>query len=150
MKVILRKEMRKIGHPGQVKNVADGYARNFLLPNGIAVEATDAELKNWRLGEENRKKRIEKAVAEAKKVADKLTGLELSFTRPVGEAGQVFGSVSKTDVLKRLKAAGHEIDKEMVELNNPIKTLGDTDLEIHLKPGVSAKIKVKIAAQPAE
>jgi len=150
MKVILKKEMRKIGHPGQVKNVADGYARNYLLPNGIAVEATDSELKNWQLGEENRKKRIDKAVAEAKKVAEKLEGLELSFTRPVGEGGQVFGSVSKTDVLKSLKAAGHAIDKEMVELNSPIKILGDTELEIHFKPGVSAKIKVKIAAQAAE
>ncbi|HOX21901.1 MAG TPA: 50S ribosomal protein L9 [Elusimicrobiales bacterium] len=150
MKVILRKEMRKIGHPGQVKNVADGYARNYLLPKGIAVEATEGELKNWQLGEENRKKRIDKEVAAAKVVAEKLTGLVLSFNRPAGEDGQVFGSVSKTDILKSLKAAGHDIAKDMVELPAPIKLVGESDVDVHLKPGVSTKIKVKIVAQAAE
>ena len=150
MKVILRKEMLKIGHPGQVKNVADGYARNYLLPKGIAVQATESALKNWQLGEENRKKRIEKEVAAAKTVADKISGLSLAFTRPAGEDGQVFGSVSKTDILKSLKAAGHEIGKDMLELPAPIKELGEKEVEVHFKPGVSAKIKVKITAQAAE
>ena len=144
MKVIIRKHLANLGEPGQIKEVKPGYARNFLIPGGLAEEATEGKIKNWKLGDEKRKQRIAKENDATKKIADKVSGLTLSFTREAGENDALFGSVSKTDIVKSLKASGFEISKEAVNLATPIKVIGDTEVSLTLKTGIVAKVKVRI------
>jgi len=149
MKVILRKDISNLGRAGDVKVVRDGYARNYLLPKGLVELATPGALKNWQLGADRRNVKVQKEVEAAKTVADKVSGLTLSFTRSVGETGQLFGSVTKVDIAKSLKASGWDLPKESIELASPIKAIGDTEVVLNLKPGVSAKVKVRVAPQTA-
>jgi large subunit ribosomal protein L9 len=145
MKVIISKNVPTLGKAGEIKNVRDGYARNYLFPRGLAQEATDGAMKNWKLGAERRAQRVAKETEKAQTVAAKVAGLVLSFTRDVSEAGQMFGSVGKTDIWKSIKASGHEIEKDAVALDAPIKTVGDTDVTLHMAHGVTAVVKVRIA-----
>jgi len=150
MKVILRKDVKHLGLTGSVKEVKPGYARNYLLPNGMAELATEGSIKNWKLGEERRQVRINKELDAARKQAEKMAGTVLSFSRKVGENSQLFGSVTKLDIVKSLAAAGFKIEKEAVELLNPIKTLGESEVVIFFMPGVTAKIKANVTPQQAE
>ncbi len=129
---------------GTVVDVKPGYARNFLVPHRLAEIATEGAIKNWQLGAERRQKRIEAELAEARAVAEKLNGVVLPFTKTVNAEGVVFGSVNKADIYKALTELGHKIAKDAVELNMPIKALGETEVSIYLKPTVFAKIKVQI------
>lgn len=129
---------------GTVVDVKPGYARNFLVPHRLAEIATEGAIKNWQLGAERRQKRIEAELAEARAMAEKLNGVVLPFTKTVNAEGVVFGSVNKTDIYKALTEMGHKIAKDAVELNMPIKALGETEVSIYLKPTVFAKIKVQI------
>ena len=147
MKIILRKDVEKLGHAGQVKEVRPGFARNMLIPRGLALEATQSVVAWFEKGEKRRAQQREKAVAAAKDAAVKLADVRLSFSRPVAENGKLFGSVGKTDILKSLKAAGHAFDKEAVLLPAAIKEAGDSEVEIRLAAGVSAKVKVSVVAR---
>ena len=129
---------------GTVVDVKPGYARNFLVPHRLAEIATEGAIKNWQLGAERRQKRIEAELAEARAMAEKLNGVVLPFTKTVNAEGVVFGSVNKADIYKALTEMGHKIAKDAVELNMPIKALGETEVSIYLKPTVFAKIKVQI------
>ena len=144
MKVILKENVKNLGMVGSVVEVKPGYARNFLVPHRLAEIATEGAIKNWQLGAERRQKRIEAELAEARAIAEKLQGVVLPFTKTVNAEGVVFGSVNKADIFKALTALGHKITKDAVELNMPIKALGETEVSIYLKPMVSAKIKVQI------
>ena len=128
----------------QIVDVKPGYARNFLIPHRLAELATEGAIKNWQLGAERRAKRIEAELAEARAMAEKLAGVVLPFTKTVNSDGVVFGSVNKADIYKALNALGHNISKDAIELNMPIKTLGETEVGIYLKPTVTATIKVQI------
>jgi large subunit ribosomal protein L9 len=149
MKVILRKEIETLGNPGDIKEVKLGYARNFLLPRGLAVLATPNEIKNWGLGAERRKAKKEKAIAEAKKAAGKMDDVMLSFAREVGEDEKLFGSVGKVDIVKSIKVSGYEVTKDEVLIDSPIKIVGDTEVKIKLKKDVFATIKVRISPKVA-
>ena len=144
MKVILKQNVKNLGMVGSVVDVKPGYARNFLVPHRLAEIATEGAIKNWQLGAERRQKRIEAELAEARAMAEKLNGVVLPFTKTVNAEGVVFGSVNKTDIYKALTEMGHKIAKDAVELNMPIKALGETEVSIYLKPTVFAKIKVQI------
>ncbi len=144
MKVILKENVKNLGMVGSVVDVKPGYARNFLVPHRLAEIATEGAIKNWQLGAERRQKRIEAELAEARAVAEKLNGVVLPFTKTVNAEGVVFGSVNKADIYKALTELGHKIAKDAVELNMPIKALGETEVSIYLKPTVFAKIKVQI------
>ena len=144
MKVILKENVKNLGMVGSVVDVKPGYARNFLVPHRLAEIATEGSIKNWQLGAERRQKRIEAELAEARAIAEKLQGVVLPFTKTVNAEGVVFGSVNKADIYKALTALGHKITKDAVELNMPIKALGETEVSIYLKPTVSAKVKVQI------
>ncbi|MBI3297992.1 MAG: 50S ribosomal protein L9 [Elusimicrobia bacterium] len=147
MKVILRKDVEKLGQAGQVKDVKNGFFRNMLSPRGLALEATPAIIAEFEKGEKRRAAQREKSLAAAKDSAVKLGDVKLTFSRPVGENGKLFGSVGKADIVKSLKAAGHEFDKEGVLLAAPIKDAGDSEVELRLGPGVLAKIKVSVVAR---
>ena len=144
MKVILKENVKNLGMVGNIVDVKPGYARNFLVPHRLAEIATEGSIKNWQLGAERRQKRIEAELAEARAIAEKLQGVVLPFTKTVNAEGVVFGSVNKADIYKALTALGHKITKDAVELNMPIKALGETEVSIYLKPTVSAKVKVQI------
>lgn len=146
MKVILRENVKNLGMTGDIVEVKPGYARNFLVPQALAEIATPGAIKNWQLGAERRAKKIETEIKEAKALAAKLEGVELSYTKTVNTEGVVFGSVNKADIYKALKEKGLEVGKDSIELNMPIKALGETEVGIYLKPTVTAKIKVKIEA----
>lgn len=144
MKIILTNEVDKVGQAGDIKDVKPGYARNFLLPKRLAVEATPAALRQWDKSREARETRRAKALDQAKAVAQKIDGTALSFARPVGEGGKLFGSVGKADLAKSLEASGFAVDKTQIELAQPLKEVGEYEVPVKLGPGAQAKVKVSI------
>ncbi|HUP19454.1 MAG TPA: 50S ribosomal protein L9 [Gemmatimonadota bacterium] len=140
--VILRAEVVELGHAGDLVEVAPGYARNYLVPRGLAYVATEAN--KHRVAQEKKKyeERLAAERVEAEKVAATLEGQELRFERMAGEEDQLYGSVSSTDVADALAAAGIEIERTQVRLDQPIKALGEYDVPIRLHPEVTVPVKV--------
>ncbi len=140
--VILRAEIETLGHAGDVVEVAPGYARNYLVPRGLAYVATEAN--KHRVSQE--KKKYEEQLAaervEAEKIAATLEGQELTFQRMAAEEGQLYGSVSSTDVADALTEAGFTIDRTQIGLAQPLKALGEFDVPIRLHPEVTVPVKV--------
>lgn len=147
MKVILKTNVDHLGRVGDVKEVAAGYARNFLLPRKLAEPATASALKYWEKGKEKRAQIVAAEVKVAKELSEKLAGLNLTFSMPASEEGKLFGSVGKTDVLKSLKAAGYDVPKNSVRLETALKTTGEHEVELRLAPEVAAKVKVTVSAR---
>lgn len=147
MKVILRSDVDNLGRAGDIKQVAAGYARNFLIPRGMAQPATPSAIKWFEKGAERRQKLRDKKVSQAQEASGKLAGVHLSFTRPVGEQGKLFGSVGKSDIAESLKASGFTIDKKDIILPAAIKEVGDREVEVKLAPEVVGKIKVSVVAR---
>jgi large subunit ribosomal protein L9 len=147
MEVILRNAVDKLGHPGDIVSVSPGYARNFLLPRGMAYEATPGNRR--RIAQE--KSRLEALEAErvsaAKAVADKLAEVSVTFAARVGEEGKLFGSVTTADIAHQLEAQGFKIEKRQIELNEPIKALGMYKVPIKLHADVHPEIKVWVIKQ---
>jgi large subunit ribosomal protein L9 len=147
MEVILRNAVDKLGHPGDIVSVSPGYARNFLLPRGMAYEATPGNLK--RIAQE--KSRLEaleaEKVAAAKAIADKLAEVSVTFAARVGEEGKLFGSVTTADIAHQLEAQGFKIEKRQIELNEPIKSLGVYRVGVRLHADVHPEIKVWVIKQ---
>ena len=150
MEVILKDDVVNLGHRGDLVKVADGYARNFLLPRKLALQATSAnkavveQMKNAAA----RRSATEKALAEA--LAVKLEPIVLDFTRKSGEAGHLFGSVTSADIAAALDAKGFEIDRRKIQLPEPIKTVGDHTVTIKLYREVAAHVKVNVLAEAME
>ena len=142
MEVILRESVEKLGHPGDVVKVSPGFARNYLLPRGIAYEATPGNLK--RIAQE--KERLEAAEnlrrAAAQEVATKLEPISLTFSARVGEEGKLFGSVTSADIAQQLEAQGVHIEKRMIDLHEPLRALGVYKVPVKLHADVKAEIKV--------
>lgn len=147
MKVILRSDIDNLGRAGDVKDVADGFGRNYLLPKRLAMPATAAALKSWEKAKDKRSELALGKVAQKKELASKLSGISLSFSRPAGEGGKLFGSVGKSDIVKSLKSCGYTVDKAVVALESSIKQTGDHEVELRLMPDVAAKIKVTVVAR---
>ena len=150
MKVILTEEIRGLGTRGDIVNVKDGYARNYLLPKNLAREATAGNLKSI---EQERKKwallsQKEKEVAE--KAAQSVKGVKVTITKRVGENNQLFGSVTANEIADALEAKGVEVDKRRIELAHPIKTLGTHEVDVRLHREVTAHILVEVVAQGVE
>jgi large subunit ribosomal protein L9 len=144
MKVILIDEIRGLGTRGDVVNVKDGYARNFLLPKNLAREATPGNLKSI---EQERKKWALLANQEkekAQKAADSVKGMKVTVQKRVGDAGQLFGSVTSNEIADALAAKGVDVDKRRIELAHPIKALGVHDVEVRLHREVNAHIQVEV------
>jgi len=129
MKVILRSAVENLGRAGDIKDVADGYGRNFLLPKRLAIQATPAALREWEKCKDKRVKNVAAQIETAKGLAEKLSSVKLSFTLPASPEGKLFGSVGKSDVLKSLKASGFGLEKGTVVLEAPIKTVGEHEEE---------------------
>jgi large subunit ribosomal protein L9 len=147
MEVILREEVPHLGTTGDIVKVKPGYARNYLLPRGLAVAADRRNVKELehlkRVSAEKRDR--ERRAAET--LAQKLTALRLSIKARAGEEGKLFGSVTNQDIEKALEAAGHPIDRRRIRLAEPIKTLGEHMIPVHLGTGVDAHLTVIVAPE---
>ncbi len=150
MKVILLERVEGRGGLGDVVNVKDGYARNFLLPRNKALRATEANLKVF----EGQRADIEARNAKAKQAAEtsgeKLDGASYVLIRQAGESGQLYGSVSGRDVADAVNAEGGKVERAMVVLDKPIKTLGLHEVKIRLHPEVAITVTLNIARSPDE
>jgi large subunit ribosomal protein L9 len=147
MEVILREHVEHLGRRGEIVKVADGYARNYLLPRKLALLATQGnkkQIERERAKLEAREAE-EKGVAEA--IADRMANLEVVIARKVGETEALYGSVTTADVAEALAAKGFDIDRRKIQLAEPIKKLGDFDLPIKLQREVIATVKVRVVAE---
>lgn len=147
MKVIFIKDVKGQGKKGQVKEVSEGYASNFLLPRGLARPATEGNVKvleNQNAAEEKRKQQEkEEAVALGKK----LETLTVELKAKAGEGGKLFGAITSKQIAEALGKQGHKIDKRKIELDEPIRTLGVTKMSVKLHPDVKATLKVQVTEE---
>jgi large subunit ribosomal protein L9 len=150
MEVILKEDVADLGFRGEVVKVADGYARNYLLPRKLAMQATAA---NKAVIEQMKSAAARRSASEKAQAEDLLTQLEplvLSFTRKSGEGGHLFGSVTSADIAAELAAQGHEVDRRKIQLGDPIKAVGDFKVAVRLHREVTARVTVKVQAEVTE
>ena len=147
MEVILRQAVEKLGHPGDIVKVSPGYGRNFLLPRGLAYEATAGNRKRI----EQERQRLEQAEearrGSASELATKLEQVSLTFSARVGDEGKLFGSVTSSDIAHQLEAQGYKVEKRQIELNEPIKALGVYRVPVRLHADVKPEIRVWVIKQ---
>ena len=145
MRVILKREVSGLGRPGEVKDVADGYAQNFLLPKGLAIEATASEMKHLARERQADKLKKDRAHADAEELAERLAKVTLVFKLKAGDQGKTFGSVTNKDVAEALKREQRvDIDRSKIQLIDPVRTLGTHSVDIKLLPDVRAKVTVVV------
>jgi large subunit ribosomal protein L9 len=150
MEVILKEDVVKLGHRGDVVKVADGYGRNYLLPGKLAIEATSA---NKAVIEQMKASAVRKSVKEksaAEEQARVLTAVELTFERKTGENEHLFGSVTSGDIAQALEAQGFTIDRRKIALEEPLKSLGEFHVPVKLYREVTAHVKVTIKSDAPE
>ncbi|MGE4357623.1 MAG: 50S ribosomal protein L9, partial [Candidatus Omnitrophota bacterium] len=136
MKIVLRKDIDKLGKFGDVITVKDGYARNYLIPRGLALEATERNLKIIEREREELRRKKEKEKKEAQALADKLRSSSCTIAVEVGEDGKMFGAVTSHDIAKAYEEMGIKLDKRLIELNEPSKEIGIFYVPINLHPEV--------------
>ena len=141
MQIILQEDIDKLGHRGDVVTVKPGYARNYLLPRSLAIEATAGNMNALERIRTSLAKKTATELEAAKKQAELLTGVSLNFKRKTGENDQMFGSVTTGDIAGGLSAQGFKIDKRQVQLAEPIKTIGEHDVTIKVFRDVVAHIR---------
>ncbi|MDA8186904.1 MAG: 50S ribosomal protein L9 [Dehalococcoidales bacterium] len=145
MKVLLLKDVKGLGKAGDIKEVADGYGRNYLMPKGLIALATPAEIKKAAELKEAAKKRGEKIAKEARTLADRVAATELTLKAKVGEQHRLYGSITGADIAEALsRELGQPIDKRKVELEEPIKHLGTFKVKVHLATGVEPEVTVNV------
>jgi large subunit ribosomal protein L9 len=145
VRVILKAEVRGLGRTGDIKDVADGYARNYLLPKGLAIEATGGELRQLAQERQTEKTRKDRAHQDAEELAKRLDEVTLVFKLKAGEQGKTFGSVTAKEVADALtKEAKAEIDKTKIVLHEPLRSLGVHKVEVRLSSDVRANVTVAI------
>ena len=143
MKVILLEDVKSLGKKGQIVDVSDGYARNFILAKKLGLEATSKNLNDLKLKKAHEDKLAAQRLQEAKDFAAKLEGLQVTLKIKAGEGGKLFGSISSTEIAEAAKEQlGLEIDKKKLVLPNPIKAIGTTDVPVKLHPQVTGELKV--------
>lgn len=147
IEVILREDVKTLGRAGEVVRVKPGYARNYLLPQGLAYEASEGNKKRIAGESKARASRDQAEKAEAQQAATKLSEVTLSLSGKAGEEGKLFGSITSQDVADALARAGHTVDKRRIELEHPIKTVGEHAVKIRLHPEVHAELRVSVVAE---
>lgn len=145
MEIVLLEDVKALGKKGQVVKVNDGYARNFILPKKLGVEATTKNLNDLKLQKANEKKLVAEQLAAAKEMADKIGKLSVTLSMKAGESGKAFGSVSSKEIAAAAAdQLGLEIDKKKLVLPEPLKTFGTHEVPLKLHKDVTAKLAVKI------
>ncbi len=145
MKVILLEDVKSLGKKGEIVNVSDGYARNFVLPKHVGVEATEKNKNELKLQKQHEDKLAAERLAQAKELAVKLDGLTIEVSMKAGENGKVFGSVASKEIAEQAsRQHGLSLDKKKIVLEEPIKSFGMHDVSIKLHPEVTGKLHVKV------
>jgi large subunit ribosomal protein L9 len=144
MKVILKEDIPKLGRMGQTVDVARGYGRNYLIPQGKAIVATSKNLKALEHERMLIQRKAELARKEAEGLAEKISGLTLSLSRKVVEEDKLYGSVSVSDISQALQEAGVEIERKLIKLEEPIKSLGEFKVPIKVHDNVTAEVTVQV------
>ena len=144
MQIILQEDVDKLGNRGDVVTVKPGYARNFLLPRKLAIEATTGNMKALERIRTSLAKKTATELEAAQKQAELLNGVSLKFTRKTGENDQMFGSVTSADIAEALGAQGFKVDKRQVQLKEPIKIIAESSVTIKVFRDVTAQIKVNV------
>lgn len=148
MKVILQQDVKGLGKKESMVNVSDGYARNFLLPKGLAVEANSTNLNIMKTKNEAERTKKDRELAKAKALADTLKGKVLVVKTRAGESGKLFGSISNKEIADKIKSSySLDIDKKQVILPDAIRSLGSFEVDIKLYPGVSTRVTVSVEAE---
>lgn len=147
MEVILREDVKSLGKAGELVKVKPGYARNFLLPKGLAYEATDGNRKRIQAESKARAARASEDRSAAEGFAAALAGVSLTLARKVGEGNRLFGSITAQDLADALAAQGQILDKRKIELEHPIKTLGFHSVPVRLHHEVQAELRVNVVPE---
>ncbi|WP_173931291.1 50S ribosomal protein L9 [Chelativorans sp. Marseille-P2723] len=150
MEIILLERIPRLGQMGDVVKVKDGFARNYLLPQGKALRASEANRKKYEAQRVELEARNLERKNEAEQVSEKLDGMSFSIIRSAAETGQLYGSVSARDIVEVLANEGFKIGRNQVDLNQPIKAIGITNVDIALHPEVTATISLNVARSPEE
>jgi large subunit ribosomal protein L9 len=144
MKVILAQYVRSLGKVGDLVKVADGYARNFLIPRKLAMMATERRVKEFKHLQGVAEAKKKKAVAGAQKVADKLSGHTVTLKSAAGENDKLFGSITNNDIANELLKAGFKVERRDIVIEEPIKVLGQYRVKVKITTGVEAEVKVNV------
>ncbi len=143
MKIVLQKEVKGLGKPGDIKEVANGFSQNFLIPNGLAVPATEDAIKNAEKIAEKQEEASQQELEVTQKIAGELDGKEITI-KEKAEDGKLFGSINTETIVKKLAEENVKINKNNVELSDPIKEVGEHKVKIKLDHGLEAEIKIVI------
>lgn len=148
MKVILLQDVKSLGKKGEIVNVSDGYARNFVLPKKLGLEANAKNMNDLKLQKANEEKKAKEQLEAAKELAKTVESKEVTVKMRSGEGGKAFGSISSKEIAEEAKKqCALELDKKKIQLPEPIKALGAYEVNIKLHPKVSAKLKVKVVEE---
>ena len=147
MKVILKRDVKGLGREGDLKDVKDGYARNHLIPTGAAVLADAGAVTNWERHRAQREERDQALRADAEAIAARLGETTLHIGVKAGERDRLFGSVTTRDLAELLHREGIEIDRHDIHLREPIKTVGEHLVSVHVMPGVEAQVRVEVTPE---
>jgi large subunit ribosomal protein L9 len=145
MKIILQKEVDKLGTPGEVVTVADGYARNYLVPRGFAVPANKGAVRHAESLKRAHEDRTAKARKEAEALAERLAGVTVKLTHQAGEEGKLFGSITAQDLAAEIEQSlGQPVDRRSIHLEEPIRSVGSHQVHVRLHPEVTATVTVEV------
>ncbi len=147
IEVILREDVKTLGKAGTLVKVKPGYARNFLLPHGLAYEATEGNKKRIAAQSKARTTRHEAERSEAQGIATRIAALSITLKAKAGEGDRLFGSITSQDIAQAMAAAGQPIDKRKIDLEHPIKSIGDHVIPIRLHGDVHAELRVHVVAE---
>ncbi|MDR0723765.1 MAG: 50S ribosomal protein L9 [Endomicrobium sp.] len=147
MKVILRSDIPNVGRQGEVKDVACGFARNYLFPKGLAMEATDRNLKIWQREKVKLEKQREEMINRAKEIASKMEVVEFKIQAKIGENGKIFGSITTANLSKLFAEQGFDINKRNILLSENIKELGNYEINVRLHSEVIFKVKLVVVGE---
>jgi large subunit ribosomal protein L9 len=144
MKVILKHDVKGLGREGDVREVKDGYARNFLLPTGKATMADAGALKNWERHRAEREARDQSERETAEAIAERLRAMRIEIAVKAGEKSRLFGSVTNREIAEMIAKEGIDIDRHAIHLREPIKTLGEFKADVHVMAGIDAQVSVSV------
>ncbi|MBM7634501.1 50S ribosomal protein L9 [Geomicrobium sediminis] len=147
MKVIFKQDVKGKGKKGEVKDVSEGYARNYLLKNDLAVEASTGNMKDLQAKQKSDDKKLQEEREAAEKTKAKLESTDVKMNAKAGEGGKLFGAVSTKQIHEALKKKGFKVDKRKIELSEPIRTLGVTKVPVKIHPEVTATVNIHVKEQ---
>ena len=147
MKIVLLEDIDKLGKKYEIKEVADGYARNFLIPKGLAKLATAKNIKMAKIKKEEELRKAEEQLKNVQKIVAKIEGQEITIPLKTGEKGQLFESVTSQMISKKLAQIGFDIKKSQIEISKPIKEIGEYPVKINFEHGLEAEIKVIVTEE---